>query len=390
MWARIKSFLEYCQRVWGLEPPRWQYFQVEVTTRCNLPGCVMCPRTAWPERWQARDLSWETFEALLPSLRFFSQVHLSGWGEPLLHPQLWDMVRALRAQRLQVSLTTNGIGLSEEVQMRVLEDLDMVVISLDGAQAETYEKLRPGADFHRVTAKVAALCSRKRSLGRERPEVVLRFLKMRPNLAELPEFLRLAASLGVDRVNAPNLDFIPVPEMEPLSLWSPGPPDSEIEAILRAAEAEAEVLKMPFRNFSLSPHFDLRVCEANPLRNAFVTASGEVAPCVYLGLPVAGPFTRRYFNKSYQTGNYSYGNVREHGFLKLFQQRAYLNFIDYFKGPSAIFAILDPVRENDRSAAALPGARPAPGFPDRWPPSCQGCLKSLGFWGGMEELQPRT
>jgi MoaA/NifB/PqqE/SkfB family radical SAM enzyme len=378
MWAPIKSFFEYCQRVWGLEAPRWHYLQVEVTTRCNLPGCIMCPRTAWPERWQAQDLSWETFEALIPSLRFFSHVHLSGWGEPLLHPRLWDMARALRAQGLKVSLTTNGLGLNEEVQMRVLEHLDMVAISLDGARAETYERVRPGADFHRLVQQVAALCSRKRSLGLKRPEVVLLFLKMRPNLGELPEFLRLAASLGVDRVNAPNLDFIPAPEMEPLSLCSPGPADSEIEAFQRGAEAEAKALKMPFRNLSLSPHFDLRVCDANPLRNAFVTVSGEVAPCVYLGLPVAGPFTRRYFNKSYQAGNYSYGNIREHGFLKLCQQPAYLNFIDYFRGPSAIFSLLQPVRDADRSPAELQGARQAPAISGRWPPSCQGCLKSLG------------
>jgi MoaA/NifB/PqqE/SkfB family radical SAM enzyme len=379
MWAPVKSFFEYCQRVWGLEAPRWHYLQVEVTTRCNLPGCIMCPRTAWPERWQAQDLSWETFEALMPSLKFFSHVHLSGWGEPLLHPRLWDMARALRAQGLKVSLTTNGVGLNEEVQMRVLEHLDMVAISLDGARAETYERVRPGADFHWLVQQVAALCSRKRSLGLTRPEVVLLFLKMRPNLGELPEFLRLAASLGVDRVNAPNLDFIPVPEMEPLSLLTFGRPDPEIEACQQEAEAAAEVLKMPFRNLSLSPSFDLRVCDANPLRNAFVTVSGEVAPCVYLGLPVAGPFTRRYFNKSYQTDNYSYGNVREHGFLKLSQQPAYLNFIDYFRGPSAIFSLLQPVREDARSPAALKGARQAPAISGRWPPSCQGCLKSLGF-----------
>ncbi|MGB8993510.1 MAG: radical SAM/SPASM domain-containing protein [Desulfobaccales bacterium] len=350
-----------------------------MTTRCNLPGCIMCPRTAWPERWQAQDLTWETFETLLPSLRFFSHVHVSGWGEPLLHPQLWDMARALRAQGLQVSLTTNGLGLSEEVQMRVLEHLDMVAISLDGARAETYESVRPGADFHRLVQQVAALCSRKRSLGLKRPEVVLLFLKMRPNLAELPEFLRLAASLGVDRVNAPNLDFIPIPEMEPLSLLSPGSPDSEIEAIQRQAEAEAKAFKMPFRNLSLSPHFDLRVCDANPLRNAFVTVSGEVAPCVYLGLPVAGPFTRRSFKQSYQTGNYSYGDIRKHGLVKLLQQPAYLNFIDYFRGPAEIFALLYPAKDDDRSAAELQGERQAPTFPSGWPPSCQGCLKSLGF-----------
>jgi MoaA/NifB/PqqE/SkfB family radical SAM enzyme len=379
MRALIKSFLEYWQRVWGLDAPRWQYLQVEVTTRCNLPGCIMCPRTAWPEKWPAQDLSWETFEALRPSLKFFSHVHLSGWGEPLLHPRLWDMARAVRAQGLKVSLTTNGLGLNEEVQGRVLEHLDMVAISLDGARAETYERVRPGADFHRLVQQVAALCARKRSLGLQRPEVVLLFLKMRSNLSELPEFLRLAASLGVDRVNAPNLDFIPAPEMEPLSLLTLGPPDPEIEAIQREAEAEAEALKMHFRNFSFSPNFDLRVCDANPLRNAFVTVSGEVAPCVYLGLPVAGPFTRRYFNQSYQTGNYSYGNIREHGILQLSRQPAYLNFIDYFRGPAEIFALLQPVRDGDRSPSELKGTRQAPAISGRWPPACQGCLKILGF-----------
>jgi MoaA/NifB/PqqE/SkfB family radical SAM enzyme len=255
----------------------------------------------------------------------------------------------------------------------------MVAVSLDGARAETYARVRPGGDFHRVIQQIAALCSRKRSLGLERPEVVLLFLKMRPNLAELPEFLRLAASLGVDRVNAPNLDFIPVPAMEPLSLWSPGPPDPKIEALQREAEAEAEALKMPFRNFSVFPKYDLRVCDANPLFNAFVTVSGEVAPCVYLGLPVAGSFTRRYFNKSYQTGNYSYGNIREHGLLKLYQKPAYLNFIDYFRGPAAIFSLLQPVRDEDRPGAEFKGAGQAPAIWGRWPPSCQGCLKSLGF-----------
>jgi len=379
MWTPIKSFLDYCQKVWGLEAPRWHYLQMEVTTRCNLRGCIMCPRTAWPERWQAQDLTWETFEALIPSFKFFSHVHLSGWGEPLLHPRLWDMVRILRARGLKVSLTTNCFGLREEVQMQILEHLEMVAISLDGARAGTYEKLRPGGDFYRVIADIAALCSRKRSLGLEKPEVVLQFLKMRPNLTELPQFLRLAASLGVDRVNAPNLDFIPIPAMEPLSLLSPGFPDSEIVVIHREAEAEAEALKMPFRNFSLSPHFDLRVCDANPLRNAFVTVSGEVAPCVYLGLPVAGSFTRRCFNEAYQTSNYSYGNVREHDLFKLSQQPAYLNFIDYFRGPAAIFSLLQPVRDDERSAAEIKGVRQTRAISGRWPPFCQGCLKSLGL-----------
>ena len=379
MWAPLKSFLDYCQKVWGLEAPRWQYLQVEVTTRCNLPGCIMCPRTAWPERCQSQDLTWEPFEALLPSLEFFSHVHLGGWGEPLLNPRLWEMVGSLRSYGLKVSLTTNGLGLSEEIQTRVLQELDLVAISLDGARAETYERVRPGADFNRVVRQIAALCSRKRSLGLKRPEVVLLFLKMRPNVAELPEFLKLAASLGVDRVNASNLDFIPIPEMESLGLWSPGAPDPALEAIERQAAAVAQALKMPYRNLSLPPHDDLRVCDANPLRNVFVSVFGEAAPCVYLGLPLAGPFTRRYLNKSYQAVNYSYGNVREGDLLRLSQQPAYLNFIDYFRGPAEIFALLHQVRDINRSPAGQFEAPQASTISGRWPPACQGCLKSLGL-----------
>ena len=41
-------FLEYYQKVWGLEAPHRQYLQVEVATRGNLPGGVRWPRTAWP------------------------------------------------------------------------------------------------------------------------------------------------------------------------------------------------------------------------------------------------------------------------------------------------------------------------------------------------------
>ena len=269
--------------------PRFQHLQVEVTSRCDLPGCLMCPRRAWPERWLHHDLSWQNFERLIPALKLFTHVHLSGWGEPLLHPRLWDMAQAARSQGCTVSLTTNGMNLTEAMQVQVLEHLDMVAVSLDGAKAETYERLRPGADFQRVSQQVAALCASKRALGRSRPEVVLLFMKMRPNIAELPDFLRLAADLGVDRVNATNLDFVAAPAMEGLTLVA-SEPDPEIAAIFEQAQRQAEKSRLPFRNVGSTPVSDLIVCDANPLKNVFVTAFGDLVPCVYLGLPVSGNF----------------------------------------------------------------------------------------------------
>ncbi|MCX5888555.1 MAG: SPASM domain-containing protein [Deltaproteobacteria bacterium] len=265
------------------------------------------------------------------------------------------------------------MNLTEAVQIQVLEHLDMVAVSLDGARAETFERLRPEADFQRVTRQVAALCASKRALGRPRPEVVLLFMKMRPNVAELPDFLRLAAVLGVDRVNATNLDFIPSPAMAGLTLV-PSAPDPEIAAIFEQAQRQAEKSCLPFRNVGSTPVSDLIVCDANPLKNFFITAAGDLAPCVYLGLPVAGTFSRQFFQESYPAQNYTYGNIRLQEFLEIFQRPAYQEFTACFRrrvqGGSNLINDLVPntIPQNRPTSQRIP-----------WPPACQGCYKTLGF-----------
>ncbi len=371
-----RSLKDFFRRLWAPNLPRFQYLQVEVTTRCNLSGCLMCPRRAWPERWLHRDLSWQDFERLIPAFKLFKHVHLSGWGEPLLHPRLWDTAKEARSQGCTVSLTTNGMNLTEAMQMEVLEHLDMVAVSLDGARAETYERLRPGADFQRVTQQVAALCTRKRFLGRSRPEVVLLLMKMRPNIAELPDFLQLAADLGVDRINATNLDFTPNPAMAELSLIAPGPPGLEFAEVLERADQKAKELNLPFRNLSLDPAKDLIVCDANPLENVFVTASGDLAPCVYLGLPISGDFSRQFWQNFVPAQNYLYGSIHLQEFLEICQQPAYQEFNSYFRRRQAGSNLANYLVPNLQTSGPQDQLA-AEQFP--WPPACLGCYKTLGF-----------
>ena len=47
-------------------------------------------------------------------MRRSSRVHLQGWGEPLLHPGFFDMVRAAKASGAKVDLRRNGGGSLEE------------------------------------------------------------------------------------------------------------------------------------------------------------------------------------------------------------------------------------------------------------------------------------
>jgi MoaA/NifB/PqqE/SkfB family radical SAM enzyme len=378
----IKSLKELFRRLAVSKPRAFQHLQVEVTTRCDMPGCLMCPRRAWPERWLKHDLSWQDFERLIPAFKLFKHVHLSGWGEPLLHPRLWDMARAARSQGCTVSLTTNGMKLTKAMQMQVLEHLDMVAVSLDGATAETFERLRPGADFQRVSQQVAALCARKHALGKRRPEVVLLFMKMKPNIAELPDLLQLAAELGVDRVNATNLDFVSGPTMEGLTLVSPGP-DPEITAIFQQAQRQAEISSLPFRNVGSTPVSDLLACDANPLMNVFVTAAGSLSPCVYLGLPVAGTFSRQFFQESYPVHNYFYGNVAAQDFSQILREPDYQEFTTIFHNRvaanSSLLNDLVPNQDNLRPQGNCRKSRLNLAPWSLWPPACQGCYKSLGF-----------
>jgi hypothetical protein len=64
--------------------------------------------------------------------------------------------------------------------------------------------------------------------------------------------------------------------------------------------------------------------------------------------------------------------------IMLLQKPAYLNFIDYFRGPSEILTFLQPVKDEGKAPAEFKGA-PQTAVSGRWPPFCQGCLKSLGF-----------
>jgi hypothetical protein len=170
--------------------------------------------------------------------------------------------------------------------------------------------------------------------------------------------------------------------MEGLTLVSSGA-DPEIAAIFEQARRQAEKSSLPFRNVGLTPRRDLMVCDANPLMNVFVTAAGDLSPCVYLGLPVAGTFSRQFFQKSYPVHNYFYDNVEAQDFSEIRQQPAYQEFTTVFRNRvaanSSLLDDLVPTPENlihqgnsDKSQLISD-----PRFP--WPPACRGCYKTLGF-----------
>src|SRR5512135_340975 len=94
---------------------RLQKVYIEPTSRCNL-SCHMCIRNSWDE--PQGHMQEDTFQRLLDSLRRLEHkpvVVFGGFGEPLFHPRIMEMVAAVRDVAQRVEIITNGLLLTERM-----------------------------------------------------------------------------------------------------------------------------------------------------------------------------------------------------------------------------------------------------------------------------------
>lgn len=187
------------------DPPLSKVY-LEPTTDCNL-RCRTCMRASWTEPGGSMEM--ELYRKLLGDLgRIRPMPGLSFWGfgEPLLHPHILDMIRLAKRAGAQTELVTNGLLLNRRTADSLLsEGLDRLVVSIDGVSAEAHGKTRSGADLEVVKKNVTYLNAARLFSGLDRPEIGIEFVLTRSNLQELPHLPGLARSLGASFVIVTNV-----------------------------------------------------------------------------------------------------------------------------------------------------------------------------------------
>jgi cyclic pyranopterin phosphate synthase len=153
---------------------RIDYLRVSVTDRCNF-RCVYCmpdegvPPTPRDEQLTSAELKAVIVCAARLGMR---KIRFTG-GEPLLRKDLEALIRiAIDAGYEDISLTTNGFGLSERAQRLRIAGLSRLNISLDTLRADRFRTIARrgdiagvlagieaaiGADFHPVKINMVAL-----------------------------------------------------------------------------------------------------------------------------------------------------------------------------------------------------------------------------------------
>ena len=286
--------------------------QIEVAGQCHL-DCIFCPVAVLEKDPSRGNLSFELYEsAIAPGLEAFDLVYLQGWGEPLLHPNFWEMISLAQDRGCRTGFTTNGAMLhARTVQMLLDTGVDILSVSFAGAKADTHTSLRRNSNFEQLCQKLETLSSQKQRGGYPGPWLELHFLMTQANLQELPDFVKLAKELGADEVVATNLAYTPTLELDRMRVFdSVSNHDVPIE-ILVQTEQIAKQAGIPFRSYPLVMDCNTLVCDSEPGESLYISHKGETSPCVFLGLNPNGEIARYFQGESHPTVGVSFGHVSQ-------------------------------------------------------------------------------
>lgn len=275
-------------------------------------------------------MKWKTYKKISCYFDFVNFVDLSGWGEPLLHKRIYDMIKVAKEKKCFVGFTTNGTLLNQSISERLITfNLDLIAISMDGATADTYESIRKGAKFETLVNNIKSLNLSKQRLKSKKPKVVLVFLMMKRNISELPSLVDLAFKLNVDQILVKNVAVTLKTKDDEQRLFS-----CNEESVAREAVENVEKAKGKARQNGITLNVaslklrDRPVCLADPLKSVYFTWDGYVSPCDSLAhIDVPRIFCGKR-EKSVPLRHF--GNVQEESLFKIWEKEDYQKFRQLF------------------------------------------------------------
>jgi MoaA/NifB/PqqE/SkfB family radical SAM enzyme len=154
-------------------------------------------------------MSDSVFARVIEGLRAFAPppaVFFGGFGEPLFHPKIVEMVARAKSLGAWVELVTNGTRLTSDLARDLIAaGLDVLWVSIDGATPESYADVRLGAELPQVLDNVRRFRDARVPAHRPTPEIGIAFVAMKRNIADLPAVLRLGRSVGASRFLVTNV-----------------------------------------------------------------------------------------------------------------------------------------------------------------------------------------
>jgi radical SAM protein with 4Fe4S-binding SPASM domain len=204
------------------------HMQFELTSYCNLK-CPVCPTGTKELEREAIPMPPALFErAWEETAPYLLTASLWGWGEPLLHPELGQILRIARRHNVATLLSTNGMPLRREsVREALVEHPPLsLIVAIDGITDETNSRYRVGAKLEPILSGVRKLAELKRRRKAKYPVLQLRYIVMSHNEHEVGQLeafakehefelltLRSISIFDTENADAVQSGFVPLNEL---------------------------------------------------------------------------------------------------------------------------------------------------------------------------------
>jgi radical SAM protein with 4Fe4S-binding SPASM domain len=137
---------------------------------------------------------------------------LSGSGEPFLHKDLMKIITHLKGHGSYCVVFTNGTLLNHDrIDELIRLKLDELRITPMAASSEMYACTHPGTPketFEILEENLRYFTSRKLSTGIKRPRIILIFVIIKQNAAEIADFARFASSVGAESIQYQPITYL--------------------------------------------------------------------------------------------------------------------------------------------------------------------------------------
>lgn len=186
------------------------HMQFELTNYCNL-HCPVCPTGIKALKRKPQSMSPDLFQQVIDQVGpYLLTASLWGWGEPNLHPQLQQILKAARKHRFATFLSTNGQNLTNERVLRAIieEPPTYLIVAIDGLTNETNSIFRKGANLKNALEGIRILADLKKQRGSVLPVLHMRFIVMKHNQHQVHQLQEFARNHHFDLLTVRTLSII--------------------------------------------------------------------------------------------------------------------------------------------------------------------------------------
>lgn len=175
-----------------------EYVMIDTTNTCNL-HCPLCPTGQGRNEYPKGMMKLETFKKVIDeSGKRLYDIYMGNWGEPLLNPEIYEMIKYAHKYNIRISINTNLNTLDKDSAKKLVESKpEALFVSIDGASQTSYEKYRKGGDFNKVIDNIKLISEIKKQRNSNLPVIVWQFLVMKHNEVEIDRASEMAKKLGI-------------------------------------------------------------------------------------------------------------------------------------------------------------------------------------------------